>query len=205
MKMLFNLVVVMLLASGLSFANNPTGTNPSTETVSYAVDLEASSIGWKAYKVTGEHMGTVKLKSGILMFEGGKLTGGQFEADMTSINVTDLTGEYKGKLEGHLKSDDFFGVEKNPTASLILTNVIPNGVDRYKIEGDLTIKGITKKIKFIANLSEEGDEIKAVSDLQIDRSEYNVRYGSGSFFDDLGDKTIYDEFDLTVNLVTRKK
>jgi polyisoprenoid-binding protein YceI len=140
MKMLFNLVVVMLLANGLSFANNPNGNNPSTETVSYAVDLEASSVEWKAYKVTGEHMGTVNLKSGILMFEGGKLTGGQFEVDMTSINVTDLTGEYKGKLEGHLKSDDFFGVEKNPTASLILTNVIPNGVDRYKIEGDLTIK-----------------------------------------------------------------
>jgi len=161
------------------------------------VKTEESTVTWKAYKVTGSHTGTVNLKEGALMFDEGKLTGGNFTVDMTSLVNSDLEGEYKGKLEGHLKSDDFFGVATNPTASLVFTKVESSGKNSYEVIGDLTIKGITKAVTF--DVSIYGS--KATATMKIDRAQYDVRYGSGSFFDDLGDKTIYDEFDLVVDLV----
>ncbi|MCC6412397.1 MAG: YceI family protein [Saprospiraceae bacterium] len=169
------------------------------------VDLASSTIVWKAYKVTGEHTGYVKMKSGKLDYSGGKLTGGEFVIDMNSIKCTDLEGEYAGKLEGHLKSDDFFGVATYPTAKYVITKAIPtDSKGNYKIVGNLTIKETTKEVKFNANVTESGNTVKATGNLKIDRSEYNVKYGSGSFFDGLGDKTIYDEFDLAVTLVSKK-
>ena len=169
---------------------------------SYTVDTAQSTIEWKGYKVTGKHNGTVKVQSGSLDFDGEELVGGNFVIDMSSITVLDLQGEYKAKLEGHLKSEDFFGVEQHPTASFVINKVISRGAPGdYRIEGDLTIKETTKPIKFNARIEEEGGQRVAVADITLDRAEYNVRYGSGSFFDNLGDKTIYDEFDLTVNLV----
>ena len=109
------------------------------------------------------------------------------------------------KLVGHLKSDDFFGVEKHPTASLQVTKVISRGkVGSYKIIGDLTIKGTTKEIKFNTVVDNTTGVPVASADLTIDRSDFGIRYGSGSFFDDLGDKTIYDEFDLSLKLVGTK-
>ena len=114
-----------------------------------------------------------------------------------------LEGEYLQKLNGHLKSDDFFGVEKYPTASFKITKVEANGTNgKYKVTGDITIKETTKSISFDTQLVTEGDKVIAVSDITIDRSEFDVRYGSGSFFDNLGDKTIYDDFTLQVKLVT---
>ena len=105
-------------------------------------------------------------------------------------------GEYKGKLEGHLKSDDFFGVETHPTAKLVFTDVKASGKNSYEVTGDLTIKGITKPVTF--DVSVYGS--KATATMKVDRSLYDVKYGSGAFFDNLGDKTIYDEFDLVVDL-----
>ncbi|SFU62901.1 Polyisoprenoid-binding protein YceI [Pustulibacterium marinum] len=160
------------------------------------VKAEESTVTWKGYKVTGSHEGTVDLKSGTLKFDGDKLTGGQFTVDMTTIGSTDLEGEYKGKLDGHLKSEDFFGVEKYPNATLKITKVKATGKNSYKVTGDLTIKSTTEPITF--DMSVYGS--KATATLKIDRSKYDVRYGSGSFFDGLGDKTIYDEFDLVVDL-----
>jgi polyisoprenoid-binding protein YceI len=125
--------------------------------------------------------------------------------DMTSIKVTDLEGEWAGKLEGHLKSPDFFGVEKHPTATLVITKVVPKGTPGdYKVSGNLTIKEKTKEVRFYAHVDSEGGKMNATADLKIDRTDFDVRYGSGSFFDGLGDKTIYDEFDLTVNIVASK-
>ena len=172
---------------------------------SYHVDTQASNIVWTGYKVTGKHTGTVKVKSGNLTMDNGVLTGGTFEVDMNSITDTDMEGEYAGKLVGHLKSDDFFGVNSFPTAKFVITRAIPqDSKGNYKILGDLTIKGTTKPAKLLANVMEANGEVKASGNITIDRSEYNVRYGSGSFFDDLGDKTIYDEFDLNVSLVANK-
>jgi len=159
------------------------------------VNVEKSKVTWKGYKVTGEHEGTINLESGVLMFDGQTLTGGKFVMDMTSINTTDLEGEYKGKLDGHLKSADFFGVEKHPTAKFEITKAVGSG-NTYKVTGDLTIKDITNPITF--DMTVNGNTASA--QLKIDRAKYDVRYGSGSFFDNLGDKTIYDEFDLNVNL-----
>ena len=130
------------------------------------------------------------------MFDEGKLTGGEFEVDMTSLISTDLEGEYKGKLEGHLKSDDFFGVENHPNSTLVFTKVKASGKNSYEVQGDLTIKGITKPVTF--DVSVYGS--KATATMKVDRTDFDIKYGSGSFFDDLGDKTIYDEFDLVVDL-----
>ena len=169
---------------------------------SASVDTEKSVINWKGYKVTGEHFGTINLKNGELKMEDGKLVGGGFEVDMTSIKVTDSEGKWAEKLEGHLKSGDFFGVENHPTAKFVITKVSAKGTPNdYKVTGDLTIKETTKEIRFYTHLSEDGKT--ATADIKIDRTDYNVQYGSGNFFENLGDKTIYDEFDLNVNLVVK--
>ncbi|MFP2996845.1 YceI family protein [Spongiivirga sp. MCCC 1A20706] len=168
----------------------------SLESIKKEVNTNTSTVTWKGYKVTGSHTGEITIKSGDLIFDNEVLTGGNFIIDMTTINVTDLEGEYKGKLEGHLKSDDFFGVSTFPTASLIFTKVKPSGKNAYKVTGDITIKGKTEKISF--NLSVYGN--KATVAMKIDRTKFDVRYGSTSFFDGLKDKAIYDEFDLVADL-----
>ncbi|WP_422083954.1 YceI family protein [Ulvibacterium sp.] len=186
---------VLSLALAIVFGASATASTP-IDGEKKEVKTKESKVTWKAYKVTGSHTGTVDLKEGALMFDGDKLTGGEFVVSMASLISTDLEGEYKGKLEGHLKSDDFFGVETHPTSKLVFTKVKASGKNSYEVTGDLTIKGITKPVKF--DVSIYGS--KATATLKVDRAEYDVRYGSGSFFDNLGDKTIYDEFDLVVDL-----
>ncbi len=154
-----------------------------------------STINWTGKKVTGQHTGTLNLSEGFLVFDGENITSGEFTVDMTSLKVTDLEGEYKNKLEGHLSSDDFFGVENHKTAKLVVTKA--KKMDKgYKIAADLTIKGKTNPIAF--DLVIDGDA--ASTKLMVDRTKYDIKYGSGSFFDNLGDKTISDEFELAVNL-----
>jgi polyisoprenoid-binding protein YceI len=160
------------------------------------IKINSSTVNWKGYKVTGSHMGTIGIQSGNLIFEEDFLVGGTFIIDMSTITVTDLEGDYKSKLENHLKSDDFFGVEKFPTASLIFTSVKATGKSTYEVHGNIEIKGKTEPITF--NLSANGN--KATASLKIDRSKFDVRYGSTSFFDGLKDKAIYDEFDIVANL-----
>lgn len=197
---IFSVMLAAVAMIGMSFTN-PVEGEKERRTVSVA----ESNIVWNGYKVTGSHTGNIQLKSGELEFDGDQLTGGNFVIDMTSMTNNDLEGEWKEKLMGHLKSDDFFSVDKFPTASFNITQVVSRGKPgEYKIVGDLTIKGITKEIKFQANVEDMGDKAKAVAEVVVDRSEFNVRYGSGSFFENLGDKTIYDEFDLQVNLVVNK-
>ncbi len=166
------------------------------------VDNATSTIKWEGAKVGGSHNGTINLKSGSLSFDNTQLIGGEFVIDMSTITNLDLEGEYKGKLEGHLKSDDFFGVATYPTSKFVITEVTPQGPGKYKVEGNLTIKKTTKPVKFIAYTKEDGKNLIATADITVDRSEYDVRYGSGSFFDNLGDKVIYDDFTLSVSLST---
>ena len=160
------------------------------------VSITKSSVTWKGYKVTGSHTGTIALKSGSLSFEDSKLVGGTFVMDMNSIACTDLEGVYKEKLEGHLKSDDFFGVKNNPTARLVFTHVTAGDKGVYTVKGDLTIKGKTNNVLFDLTVNEHN----ATTALKINRAKYDVKYGSTSFFEGLKDKAIYDEFDLQVNL-----
>ena len=172
-------------------ANNP------IEKVKKEVKVSESSVTWKGYKVTGEHEGKIGLKSGFLTMEKGKLVGGEFVVDMTTMTCTDLaSGEGKEKLEGHLMSADFFGVESNPTSKLVFTSVKPMNDNSYTVNGNLTIKGITKPVTLVVSTFEN----KATATVKIDRTKFDIKYGSGSFFDNLGDKAIYDEFDLVVDL-----
>jgi polyisoprenoid-binding protein YceI len=166
------------------------------------VSSTASKVEWTARKVTGKHNGTVNIKEGSLKISDGFLVGGSFTIDMTSIKDMDMQGEYAAKLEGHLKSDDFFGVDAYPTATLVITQANAKGNGQYEIKANMTIKGITQPITFNALLTPESKRYKATANLVIDRTLYNVKYGSGKFFEGLGDKTVYDEFDLAVSLVS---
>ena len=160
------------------------------------IKASESIVNWTGKKITENHYGTLKLSSGYLSFDGDKITGGAFTVDMTSLQVTDLKpGKGKEKLEGHLNSDDFFSVNKYKTATLIVKSADKMNKG-YKLKGDLTIKGKTHPIEF--DLSVNGNT--ASTKLSVDRTKYGIRYGSGSFFDNLGDKVIYDEFELAVNL-----
>lgn len=169
----------------------------ATAQTSKKVDASKSTINWVGKKVTGAHEGTITLKEGALIFKGKKVVGGNFTVDMTTINTTDLDGKGKANLDGHLKSDDFFGVEKFPTATLVIKSLGEKGNDLYAVTADLTIKGKTESIKF--DLVVAGNT--ATTTLKVDRTKYGIQYGSGSFFDNLGDKTINDEFELKVKLV----
>lgn len=168
----------------------------TTLTSEKRVKVDESTISWKGHKVTGEHYGNIKLEAGTIKFDDkNNLSGGTFVMDMSSLTVTDLEGEMAGKLEGHLKSDDFFGVAKYPKSTLVITKV--DGSDgKYKVTGDLTIKDATHPITFDMIVYED----TASADLKIDRTKYDIKYRSASFFDGLKDKAIYDDFDLSVKL-----
>jgi len=161
------------------------------------IDASKSTINWIGKKVTGEHSGTVNLKEGSLVFKKKKLVGGTFTVDMTTMTATDLTGEYQGKLNGHLKSDDFFGTDKFETSTLVFKKIAVKAGGIYTITGDLTIKGVKESITFDLVTTTNS----ATTSLKIDRTKYGIKYGSGSFFDNLGDKAIANEFELKVALV----
>lgn len=162
-------------------------------------DTKKSSLKWHGEKVTGEHWGNINLQEGWLSWNNNKITDGEFIIDMTSITNADIEDEgYNAKLVGHLKSDDFFGVEKFPTAKLEIKGSEKFDNNKATVKAHLTIKETTLPIEFEAQ--KEGNWFMA--EIVVNRSKYDVRYGSGSFFDNLGDKTIYDDFTLTVKIAT---
>lgn len=173
--------------------------NPA-EVVTKELVISESVISWKGYKVLGNHTGEIRIKEGNLDFEGDMLKGGNFIIDMSTISSTDLEGETAQKLIGHLSSPDFFGIETYPTATFNITKVVSRGkAGDYKIIGDITIKDTTEEISFNAMMT---DNVITAS-TKIDRSKFDIKYGSGSFFENLGDNTIYDEFDLDIKLVVK--
>lgn len=167
----------------------------------YSVDTKSSTINWKGEKVTGEHTGTLNLKEGSIEFENGKPVSASIKVDMNSMTCTDMQGEYADKLIGHLKSDDFFSVGSHPVVEFKASSFESLGGDKYKVKGDLTIKGITNSIAFDANINEKDEQIMSNASVVFDRTKWDIKYGSGSFFDDLGDKMIYDDIkmDFTLN------
>ncbi len=160
------------------------------------VNVENSTVNWKGYKVTGFHEGPITMKEGFFTFENDKLTGGEFIIDMTSIYVTDAKGFIRKRIINHLKSDDFFSVKNHPTSKLVITNTDDLGNGSYKVTGEFTIKGITHPSTFNLKITEN----KANASLKLDRTKYDLKYRSGSFFDNLGNKMIHDEFDIVVDL-----
>ena len=166
--------------------------------VAQKINTEKSSVEWLGKKIGGQHVGTINIKSGSIQVKKDAITRGNFIIDMTSITNTDLTDKgYNDKLVGHLKSDDFFGVKKFPEAILEIISSTKFEGGKSSVTANLTIKGKTEIIKFVVSYSTNIYEAK----ISVDRSKFNVRYGSNSFFDDLGDKAIDDVFVLDVKLV----
>ncbi len=208
-----NLIFIALLLIGSSaiYAQNEARANQEPLTAKVAednkksVDTDVSILMWTGYKVLGQHAGTLPLESGALTFDAnGNLTGGSIDIAMSEMTVTDLEGEMAAKLQGHLMSPDFFDTANHPQANIKITKVISRGkAGEYKIIADLTIKGITKQIKFNAVTIDRAGKLFFEADITIDRSEFDVQYGSGSFFEALGDNTIYDEFDVKVILAVQ--
>ena len=151
---------------------------------------------WVGSKITGSHEGTIGLKSGYLTLDNNDLVGGEFVIDITTIVCTDLSGKGKASIESHLKSDDFFSVDKFPNASLTILNVEKKNLGQYQVNANITIKGITQKIVFDAELEEKTANAKLI----IDRTLFGIIYKSGNFFEELADKAIYDEFEISIEL-----
>ncbi|MEJ2880632.1 YceI family protein [Pedobacter sp. GR22-6] len=195
MKSKINAVLLLVAVVALSAFKNP------GKPVTYTVDAAKSNITWLGKKVTGSHNGTISLKSGSLNINGKNVTGGTFVIDMTSIKDADGSE----KLEGHLKADDFFGSAKFPTSTFVITKVTGSGAN-VNVSGNLTIKGITKPLSFPATvtLNEDGTASALAGKITVDRTKYDIRYGSKSFFDSIGDKAIDDNFEIGVKLTAKK-
>lgn len=168
------------------------------------VDTTASVLTWKGTKPGGAHDGTVSLKSGGLLVENGTLKGGEFVVDLTTITNVDMKGSGgAAKLEGHLKNADFFDVEVYPTSTFVITNVEPKG-DKLHVTGNLQIKDVTKSITIPATISTENGITTFTSDtFNVNRADFNVKYGSKSFFDNLKDKFIDDNMELSFVVKTK--
>lgn len=193
----------LVLTLGIAFLSM-SFINPAKEST-FKVDVQKSNIAWNGKKVTGEHSGTIKLNGGTLTANGTSISKGSFTINMNTITCTDLQGEWADKLVGHLKADDFFGVEKFPTSNFVITKVTPAANGTLTVNGNLTIKGITKAVSFPASVAVNGNTLTATAKgVKVDRTKYDIRYGSKSFFDSIGDKAIDDEFTLDITLVATK-
>ena len=178
--------VLMYFMLTFSFLNTETEKN---------VVINEATVTWKAYKVIGFHEGTINFKEGYFTFENNELIGGTITMDIASLVVTDLPVDRRGRVENHLKSDDFFSTETYPTSTLKITSV-EGKKGNYEVTGDLTIKNITNPITFNLNIV---DNIASAA-LKIDRTKFDIKFRSASFFDGLKNKAIANEFDINVSL-----
>jgi len=178
----------------------------ATKTETYKIDTQKSVIEWTGKKVLGAHNGEIKLASGAISTDSKVPVKGNFVIDMTSITNKDLTdAEYKAKLLGHLKSEDFFSVDKFPAAQFAATRITDAGNGNINVTGNLTIKGITNPISFAAAYTLSGKTLTAkATNVKVDRTKYNMKFGSKSFFESIGDKAIDDEFILNINIIASK-
>ena len=188
MKHLKIVVLVAVIAALISFTFKDSG---------YKIDSQKSKVTWVGKKVTGQHNGTISLADGNFTTKGKKITGGSFTIDMTTIK----DAEANQRLEGHLKSDDFFSTEKFPKATFVTSSIEPKSGDEYVVKGNLTIKGITNAIEFPATIQITKDQLSAKAKILVDRTKFDIKFRSGNFFENLGDKAIEDNFELNVDLV----
>ncbi len=171
----------------------------SNAQVKLTADTSKTKLLWLGEKVTGQHAGTIKLRDGWLTWQDNKTVSGEFNIDMSTIEESNNTVN----LEKHLRSEDFFSVDKFPVATLQITGSDPFDKGTAVVRGNLTIKGITNPIEFKAAVQKKDDGTWFYANISVDRTKYNIRYGSGTFFDNLGDKTIFDEFKLKVSLLVK--
>ena len=188
-------LIALLLVPGVSMASEKVVLDPAT-----------SSINWTGRKVTGEHKGSVALKSGEVMLENGVVKNGKFGIDVGQVVVKDIEDPtYNAKLTGHLKSPDFFAVEKFPLVEFVIDQATPLKTagpkgENTQIKGALTIKGISQPVEFPAVVTVKDGMAEAKGTITLDRTKWDIRYGSGKFFQGLGDKLIYDEFEVSFDV-----
>lgn len=167
----------------------------------YKVDKDSSKLTWTAKKATGDHNGEIKISNGNFTIENNVLKGGSFDIDLNSITDADVTDKASNeKLVSTLKSDNFFYTEKFPKASFVIASATKTTGNQYDVKGKLTIKGITNDVSFPATVVVAGKKLSATAKITIDRTKYDIKFRSKSFFENLGDKVIYDNFDIDVNL-----
>jgi polyisoprenoid-binding protein YceI len=200
MKTLLALVLSFstVLAFAAPKAETKVAAKPTAET--FKVDPAQSKIEWHGKKVTGDHKGTIGVKGGTLVFTGDLLTAGEVLVDMNTLNCTDITdAETNGKFVGHMKSPDFFDTAAHPEAKLVIksSKKVAKGLE---VKGDLTLKGKTHPVTFIADVKKTDKSVTGNTVLNLDRTKWDLKYGSGKFFKGLGDKMIHDEFTLTINI-----
>jgi polyisoprenoid-binding protein YceI len=169
---------------------------------SFKVDNQGSKLTWQAKKATGEHNGEVKISNGQFISDNNTLKSGSFDIDLNTITDADLTDQASNdKLVSTLKSETFFSTDKFPKASFVIVSATKTTGNQYDIKGKLTIKGITNDVSFPATLAISGKKLNATAKITVDRTKYDIKFRSKNFFENLGDKVIYDDFDLNVNLV----
>lgn len=202
MKKIFTLLIFASLVScnsNVSKSNTPDAAPISASDAVYTIQQDQSQLVWTGRELsTSSHFGTIDFQSGQFEINDGLISRGEFIVDMTTINNQDLPEDARPRLEGHLKSDDFFSVESHPTATLSISGseLVSDGV--WQVMGELTIKGYTHPVQFEMLNSEDGWN----ANLVFDRSKYDVRFRSGTFFQNLGDKLIFDEIELAINFKT---
>jgi polyisoprenoid-binding protein YceI len=176
----------------------------------YKLQPQLSTLGWEGKAVTHGHVGTMNFSSGELLVKGSTIVGGTVIVDMKTLKATDIKdAEQHGKFVGHMSSDDFFSAEKFPTSTFKIVSVTPikgaaKDADNATIAGDMTIKGVTQRISFPAKVGVKDGIAAATGKVTIDRTKFGLKYGSKSFFESIGDKAIYDNFDLTFNVIAKK-
>ena len=210
------LLALSILLFAASCSNSPKNKIEGTDSQAIAdgsgeqlvVDTQASSIHWIGTKPGGSHHGTIGIKEGSLAINGTEVASGSFNIDMNAIVDEDLTDQKMNEmLVNHLKSADFFDVEKYPASSFAITKVeaiAGNDSITHRISGNLKMKDVEKNITFDAKITKEGDAYKAVTvPFTIDRTQWNVQYGSKSIFADLKDKFINDNIELQITIIAK--
>lgn len=207
----YNLVAFAIVLAGAALFNptnsfaeeSPDSAMNSDSKKIVMIDSSASTVKWEGRKITGKHDGIVSISTGKVELDGDKITGGRFEIDMSSIRVDDIKDpKDNAKLTNHLKSDDFFNVTHFPKAVFEITRAEQSSTDlrSYNLTGNLTILGVSHPVSFPARIEISGSTARATAKVDVDRTLWNIRYGSGKFFESLGDKLIYDHFTVEVAL-----
>ena len=213
MKLLNIALIFLSLGLLISCNSKPAGEEATTTKAGKAaaatgklmtVNTANSTISWTGSKIGGDHMGTLKLSNGTVSVKDGQVTGGSFTIDMNSLKNTDLPAEKQGDLEGHLKNEDFFDIAKYPSSKFEITkitSVTGDPASSHLVYGNLTLKDVTKQVGFKAKINVSDSAVNVTSaPFTIDRTAFNVKYGSNKFFDNLKDKAINDNIALTLNI-----
>lgn len=195
--------VAMIASPALAKKEKAASSSPTT----YKLDTQASQIHWKGSKAIGSsHEGNINFKSGEIVMSEKNVKSAHFNVDMNTLTNKDLAGspEYQTKLVNHLKSEDFFNVSKHSESSFKLTSATKKSDTEYMVKGTLTMIGKTQPIEFPATVNIADDQLTAKANIKVDRTRWDLKYGSGKFFKNLGDKMINDEFELTFDIVAKK-